>query len=1182
MAREFHEQNAVRRYLLRQLTDSEQQELEFRLLSDEALSEELEFVEEELIDEYLAGELTRDERTSFVANFLTIPERRRKLEAAQAFKRYFKTLPGRPGLLARLWKWINQPHSPLQIGIAFAPLVILVVGLAMWKAQLFGSSDAERGLLALNEAYRQERPVEARISEFDYAPFIATRGNEPVRVNELERSRAERLLLDAVRDHPGAESYHALGKFYLLRKDADKAIDYFEQARTADPNDAQIYADLGAAYLEKGKRELDTNGGKSLEYFGRSLEYLRLALERNPNLLEALFNLALVHQYQGLDRQAEADWRAYLDKDPSSQWAVDAREKLKLLEQKKATGAQSTGDPLETFMRAYRARDGDAAWEIYRRSHGPGGNSITKSLIDGFLGDNKSTESLEALTYLGQLENLKTQDAYTSDLAKFYASATPQTQTFLIQARQQVAEGYKFFGQAKISEGIDLFNSALTTFHQAGNLPEELGAETAIARGAAVQPDLDKGQELLARIVPVCKAKHYKWLLADNLAEQAHIQSNLNDYSEAISNGNRSLQLFQELNDTGSALGIFVQLASLHLFLNDNETSFSYLRRALVVALEQGAQPLEIWRIHIAVSLNLTALQLYRAALDYQNEALQLVAPLRIPLYISRSHQNLGLTYGSLGRFDLAVENVRLAYEQGQPLAGDRMGKNMMASASLKLGDLYRASGDETKALAAYDESSRLYEALSFPHYNYSAHKGKFLAFLAQNNDAMASQELSVVLNLFDEYREKILDERQKSFFFDREQDVYDLAIDFTYSRIGDQRRAFDYSETCRARNLRELMQHGAEVTQTDSGLDLRANRPADSPSTSPLTWNEIQQQLPEQVQVVQYALLEDKLLVWRITRSDVFSTSVAVDSRKLSETISLALRQISQRDDRGAPESLKSLYSLLIEPIKAKLDPNLVICFVPDKVLHYVPFDALISADSGRYLVQDYRVLVSPSATILIDSTKKASSKATVKAERLLAIGNPSFDRAANPALVNLPGAEREVDGIASRYSHHRVLVRREATRKTVTNELARADVAHFAAHYEIDPASMLSSKLLLSEEPIDSGDIYRMNLTRTRLVILSGCKTGIEQQFRGEGVVSFARSFLVAGVPVVVASLWPVDSDATSELMIAFHRFRKDEHRSTTEALMLAQQEMMTSERYRSPFYWAGFTVIGGYSDF
>jgi len=251
-----------------------------------------------------------------------------------------------------------------------------------------------------------------------------------------------------------------------------------------------------------------------------------------------------------------------------------------------------------------------------------------------------------------------------------------------------------------------------------------------------------------------------------------------------------------------------------------------------------------------------------------------------------------------------------------------------------------------------------------------------------------------------------------------------------------------------------------------------------------------------------------------------------------------------------------------------------------------------LISMSSGRYLVQDYRVMISPSATILIESSNKARALASLPEEHLLAVGNPAFDRAANPKLSNLVDAEREVEEIALRYPFHRVLIGTQATRKSVTTELARANVAHFAAHYQIDVRSQLLSKLLLSPEPgqrpqaqlsgLDSGDIYQMDLRRTKLVVLSACQTGIEQQLRGEGPIGFARSFLVAGVPVVVASLWPVDSEATSELMILFHRFRRLDHLSTTDSLTRAQQEMMTRGNYRNPYYWAGFTALGGHSEF
>ncbi len=1202
--RQNSERNEVRSYLLNQLSEAEQETLELRLLSDEEFAEELEIVEDELIDEYLADELSRAERASFEETFLAHPERKRKLEAGQALNRYFGTLSPPEPAPSPIWvfldKWIRQPLFSSPVRAVVPILVVTLIGLPIW---LFWSSqsDLNKGLLALNEAYRQERPVEARVSNLDHAPFITRRGTEPERVNTFERSRAERFLSDAFKESADADSSHALGLFYLLQKDTGKAIEYLEQARKADPNNPQIHADLGAAYLEKANQELgrsdDANAGKGLEDLGRSLEYLKQALEVNPNLLEALFNRALVHEHQGLYQQAEADWRAYLEKDSSSPWAAEAQQRLKSLENKKALGSQHAGDSLEGFMHAFQRRDDEEIWKVYKRNHAAAGNRMTRRLVDDFLSDNpnsKPEEVLQALNYLGQLEIRKAQDKYTSDLARVYASTTPQSKPLLVQARQQMKKGFELVRQSKIDEAMDLLVSARGTFEKLGNVPELLTAEAEMAHGAAVQPDLAKGLEILGRIIPACESKNYRWLLAHSLAHLAQIEWNLNNYSKAFSDSSRSLQLFQELDDTSNVSGILVQLASLHLFLNDNEMSWSYLRRALAVAEVKGLLASDVWGIYIAISLNLHALKLYRAALDYQNEALQLALGMAppSPLLISRSHQYIGLTYGALRQFDLGVQNVRRAYEQGQPIANERNGRNMMASASLKLGDLYRASGDPSSALAAYEESSRLYETLEFAHYRYAAHKGKFLSYLALNNDAMAENELQIVLHLFDDYREKILGERQETYFFDREQDTYDLAIDFSYSRLADEHRAFNYSELCRARNLRELMHHGAEVAQSDSGLDLQTSKDARSQKVSPLNVNEILAQLPEQVQLVQYAVLEKKLLIWHLTRSGIFSKSVEVDSTVLRDTVETALRQIGQRDEKGAAASLKTLYDFIIEPIREKLDPGKVLCFVPDKALHYVPFSALMSGSSGRYLVQDYRPMTSPSATILIDSTNRARARSSVKEESLLAVGDPTFDRSAKPKLANLPSARQEVKGIASNYLTRRLLIAGQATRRSIMDEIARADVAHFAAHYEIDPRSPLFSQLMLASEPgqrahsepsdLNSGDIYRLKLTRTRLVVLSGCSTGIEQQFGGEGPIGFARSFLVAGAPVVVASLWPVDSDATSELMIAFHRFRTAEKLSTTEALMRAQQEIMARENYRHPYYWSGFTAIGGYSEF
>lgn len=79
-------------------------------------------------------------------------------------------------------------------------------------------------------------------------------------------------------------------------------------------------------------------------------------------------------------------------------------------------------------------------------------------------------------------------------------------------------------------------------------------------------------------------------------------------------------------------------------------------------------------------------------------------------------------------------------------------------------------------------------------------------------------------------------------------------------------------------------------------------------------------------------------------------------------------------------------------------------------------------------------------------------------------------------------------------------------------------------------------------------------------------------------------AIEYKAANVPVVVASLWPVDSAATSELMINFHRLRTQRRLPTIEALRQAKPDMLTGldPLYRKPYYWAPFTVIGGHATY
>ena len=74
---------------------------------------------------------------------------------------------------------------------------------------------------------------------------------------------------------------------------------------------------------------------------------------------------------------------------------------------------------------------------------------------------------------------------------------------------------------------------------------------------------------------------------------------------------------------------------------------------------------------------------------------------------------------------------------------------------------------------------------------------------------------------------------------------------------------------------------------------------------------------------------------------------------------------------------------------------------------------------------------------------------------------------------------------------------------------------------------------------------------------------------------------AFLISGAGAVVGSLWPVESNSTSDLMIEFHKAFAQENIPVAQALRKAQTEFLARYPKRShPYYWSGFVVTGNFS--
>jgi CHAT domain-containing protein len=120
------------------------------------------------------------------------------------------------------------------------------------------------------------------------------------------------------------------------------------------------------------------------------------------------------------------------------------------------------------------------------------------------------------------------------------------------------------------------------------------------------------------------------------------------------------------------------------------------------------------------------------------------------------------------------------------------------------------------------------------------------------------------------------------------------------------------------------------------------------------------------------------------------------------------------------------------------------------------------------------------------------------------------------------------------------------------------------------------------MTRDSVDDGmlhafEIYPMEL-RAQLVVLSGCNTGIGRMQYGEGMLSLARSFFIAGVRTMAYTLWPVSDKAEALLVSMFYKgIRKG--LPLEDALRISKLEFLrTADPVKChPYFWAGLVITG-----
>src|SRR5215813_7731207 len=189
---------------------------------------------------------------------------------------------------------------------------------------------------------------------------------------------------------------------------------------------------------------------------------------------------------------------------------------------------------------------------------------------------------------------------------------------------------------------------------------------------------------------------------------------------------------------------------------------------------------------------------------------------------------------------------------------------------------------------------------------------------------------------------------------------------------------------------------------------------------------------------------------------------------------------------------------------------------------------------------------------------------------------------------IHRLPFTRREAEMVVGLVSQADSLVALDfdANRSiAMSSRLGQYRYVHFATHGFLNTAHPELSGIVLSlvnrqgreqDGFLWAHEVYNLRLP-AEMVVLSGCRTGLGKEIKGEGLVGLTRGFMYAGSARVLVSLWDISDEASAELMAHLYRAMLKEHMSPAAALRAAQIQTMKDKRWRAPYYWAAFVLQG-----
>lgn len=350
------------------------------------------------------------------------------------------------------------------------------------------------------------------------------------------------------------------------------------------------------------------------------------------------------------------------------------------------------------------------------------------------------------------------------------------------------------------------------------------------------------------------------------------------------------------------------------------------------------------------------------------------------------------------------------------------------------------------------------------------------------------------------------------------------------------------------------------------------------------LSLSQLQAQLPnDTTYLLHYFFGKEQIYLMRVGKSSVLLDQIESPASKTTQISNLLAFFKEDSKVLDQPEQYFELSQQLYESLYAVawsdgVSPFGKCTILPDGPLHYLPFEALLTTKPKNYqlgqqayLMNQQEIHYGYSATILAQQAALSGPKTEG-----LFVAAPFLNRSTS-AYEQLSYSKGVYDYLRNRF-RGTALADENASVAALQSTAPAYRVLHLSTHASANPQNQ-EPFIVFADTLLYLNALYGMRLPAD-LVVLSACETGLGDLAAGEGVSSLAQGFAYAGTKAMIASLWKVNDFATAYI---FEHFYKNLNKGYSAAAALAlakntyRMDREIPNRYRSPYFWAGFILIG-----